>query len=206
MAMLNLLVDPTPSLESLVETTATGEKKYYIEGYFLQSEVKNRNGRIYPKDVMEKAVDRYLIEYVNPKRAIGEFIHPTYPLPNPKEAALIVESLSWEGNNVYGKALILDNPQGNQIKALIKGGFKGGVSSRGLGSISNRNGTAFVNDDYVINAIDYVDMPSGQVCYVNGLTESKWAINESGLWVEHKPINSDELLKGFKNVLSNIYK
>lgn len=177
-----LLTEWAPNMEILTEQTESG-KVLYLEGPMIMTEQKNRNGRIYSKGMMEKSVDKYIREFVNEKRAVGELNHPTYPFPNIKEAAVYIESLSWQGNNVIGKARVLNNPYGQQIKSLVEAGFKMGMSTRGLGNLVERSGQKFV-EDYMLNAIDAVDMPSGQVCYMNALKESAEWVQEGGIWVE----------------------
>lgn len=191
-------------LETLTEQTSSG-KVLYIEGPFLMCNAQNRNGRVYPRSVMEAAVDRYQREYINERRAIGELTHPNYPMPNPREAALITESLTWQGDNVIGKARILNNPFGQQIKSLLEANFKMGVSSRGLGDVKKRGQIDEVSN-FFLNAIDAVDMPSGQVCYVNPVNESTNWVMKDGIWVteateEKESIKLDIFLEAFKEML-----
>lgn len=183
-----LLIEKSESrIETLTENTQNG-RVTYLEGPFLMTEKVNRNKRLYPKSVMEESVEKYLTDYVNERRAIGELNHPDYPFADPAKAALKVESLEWRGDLVYGKARVLNNPFGEQIKSLLEADFNLGVSSRGLGSV-DANGR--VSRGYMINAIDAVDRPSGQVCYVNQVLESvQWELNEStGIWT---PVRLEE--------------
>lgn len=177
-----MLTEWSSNIETLTEQTDNG-KVLYLEGPMIMTEAKNRNGRIYPKGMMEKVVETYNRDYVKERRAIGELNHPARPFADPACAAIIVESLSWHGNNVIGKARVLNNPFGQQIKSLIEANFKMGVSTRGLGEVRERAGQKFV-ESYMLNAIDAVDMPSGQNCYVNAVNESVEWINESGIWVQ----------------------
>lgn len=190
--MAILLTEYTNELETLTENTADG-KKLYIEGNFLMTEAKNRNGRIYPKSVMEKSVEVYQKNYISERRALGELNHPNRPFIDPAEAAIMIESLTWQGNNVAGKALVLNTPKGNIIKGLLEANFKLGVSSRGLGDVREQRGVKMVNS-FLLNAIDAVDMPSGQNCYVNSLTEALEWIEEGGVWVQ-KSINGGAIVK-----------
>lgn len=152
-------------------------KKLYIEGCFAQSEKKNRNGRIYPKSVMEQAIHKYVTEYVDKNRAMGELSHPVNrPIVKPELASHLITSLRLEGNDVIGKALILNTPQGQIVKGLLEGGVQLGASTRGLGSIVERAGTTYVENDYFVSAIDVVGDPSGIDCWVG-------AVNESADWV-----------------------
>lgn len=176
------LTDFTSQIETLTEQTESG-KVVYMEGTMIMTERENRNGRIYSKGMMEKVVDKYVKEYVSERRAIGELNHPARPFADPKEAAVIIESLTWQGNDVIGKARVLNNPNGTIIKSLLEAKFKMGMSTRGLGDVRERSGKKFV-ENYMLNAIDAVDMPSGQNCYVNAMNESTEWVNESGIWIQ----------------------
>lgn len=152
-------------------------KSLFIEGVFAQSEKKNRNGRIYTKPIMESAMNRYMTDFVESKRAIGELSHPeNRPMPKPEFASHLITSLRFEGNDVVGKAKILNTPQGQIVRGLLEGGVQLGVSTRGLGSIEERSGTTYVKNDYLVTAVDVVGDPSGIDCWVN-------AVNESRDWV-----------------------
>ena len=188
-----LLTEWNPGMETLTEQTDSG-KVLYLEGPMIMTEQKNRNGRIYPKGMMEKAVDAYQRDYIKERRSIGELNHPNRPFADPASAAIMVESLSWHGNDVIGRARVLNNPFGQQIKSLIEANFKMGTSTRGLGNVKESFGNKIV-DSYLLNAIDAVDMPSGQKCYMNAVNESMEWINESGVWVEK--VNQDKAMKLF---------
>ena len=200
-----LLTDWTQGVEFLTEQTATG-KKLYIEGPFIQTDKANRNGRVYPKSVMEKSVDKYNQDYVLQRRAIGECQHPETPLCMIKDAALLIESLNWQGDNVIGKALILDNPNGTILKSLIEADFNLGMSTRGLGDGKTVNGIYYV-DKYLLTAIDAVDLPSAQSCYVKAINEStEWLMESTGVWV--KKVNQDKahqlFLENFEHFIKQI--
>lgn len=188
-----MLTEWAPNMELLTEQTESG-KVLRLEGPMIMTETKNRNGRIYGKAMMEKSVDKYINEAVKESRAVGELNHPDYPFPNIKEAAVYIESLQWHGNNVIGKARVLNNQYGQQIKSLVEAGFKMGMSTRGLGNIVEKQGQKFV-EDYMLNAIDAVDMPSGQVCYMNALRESTEWVQEQGVWVQKE--NQEKAMKLF---------
>lgn len=192
---MKLITEYVENVEVLTENTSSG-KVLYLHGPMLQSNIKNRNGRIYPKPIMEKAVDKYIKEYVNERRAIGELNHPNRPFADPKEAALMVENLNWDGDHVVGKARVLNTPSGQIIKALMEANFKMGVSSRGLGDIREQNGTKYVNN-YLLNAIDAVDMPSGQSCYVEALNESIEWVEVNGVWTQKQSIQEKTEHKQF---------
>jgi len=165
-------------LEVLTERTEKGTKNHFIEGVFMQSETKNRNGRVYPKSVMERAVDLYVTEKVNTGRAVGELNHPEGPTINLDKVSHIIEKLDWSGNDVVGKARILETPMGNIVKGLLDGGVRLGVSTRGMGSLEERNGVSFVKDDFILSTVDIVQDPSAPTAFVNGIMEGvEWVWN-----------------------------
>jgi hypothetical protein len=137
----------------------------------MQAEQKNRNGRIYPKAVMEKAVDKYVTEQVNTKRAVGELNHPDGPSVNLDKVSHLITALEWKGNDVVGKAQILETPMGQIVKGLLDGGVQLGVSTRGMGSLEERNGVMYVKDDFMLNTVDIVQDPSAPTAFVNGIME-----------------------------------
>jgi len=165
-------------VQCIVEKNAQGEKKFVIEGIFMSAEQKNRNGRIYPKQIMERAVDKYVKEQVSQKRAVGELNHPEGPTVNLDKVSHLITDLQWEGNDVVGKAQILDTPMGRIVKGLLEGGVQLGVSTRGMGSLENRNGVMYVKDDYMLNTVDIVQDPSAPSAFVNGIMEGvDWVWN-----------------------------
>lgn len=207
----NLLVENSDKIEVLTEQTEQG-KQLYIEGIFAQSEVKNGNGRIYERKVMESAMDKYIQNYVDKRRALGELNHPDYPTVDPAEACIRITELKWDGNDVYGKALVLNTPKGQIVKGLLEGGFNMGVSTRALGSLKERNGVKYVQDDLMFTAVDCVDNPSAPDAYVNSLQEcKKWMINESGMWVPiqediQEDINEELFLEKLEQFIKGIKK
>jgi len=148
-----------------------GTKNYNIEGIFAQAEGKNRNGRIYPMSVMESAVGKYSDDQVSKGRAVGELNHPEGPTVNLDKVSHIIKDLKFEGNDVMGKAQILDTPMGNIVKGLLEGGVQLGVSTRGMGSLERRGDAMYVKDDFMLNAIDIVQDPSAPGAFVNGIME-----------------------------------
>jgi len=165
-------------LEVLTEAKKNGGKKYYIEGIFAQAEQKNRNGRVYPKPVMEKAVGKYVTDQVSKGRAVGELNHPEGPTVNLDKVSHKIESLQFDGNDVVGKASILDTPMGKIVEGLLSGGVNLGVSTRGMGSLQQSNGGVVVKDDFLLNAIDIVQDPSAPSAFVNGVMEGvEWVWN-----------------------------
>ena len=169
-------------------TEGTGDdKKLYIEGVFLQSELKNRNGRMYPFSVLEKEVNRYNEEYVKNKRALGELGHPDGPTVNLDRVSHRITSLKAEGNNFIGKAQILDTPMGKIAKSLLGEGVQLGVSSRGMGSIDQREDCNVVCDDFMLaTAADIVADPSAPDAFVNGIMEGKEWVWNNGILKETK--------------------
>ena len=179
----------TETIENVqVITEGTGDKKkLYIEGVFLQSELRNRNGRVYPLGVLEKEVNRYNEEYVKTKRALGELGHPDGPTVNLDRVSHRITELRSEGNNFMGKAQILDTPMGKIAKSLLGEGVQLGVSSRGMGSIDRREDTAYVMDDFMLaTAADIVADPSAPDAFVNGIMEGKEWVWDNGILKESK--------------------
>ena len=165
-------------IECIVEAKEDGSKNHFIEGVFMQSEAKNRNGRIYEKAILEGAVDKYITEQVSQNRAVGELNHPDGPTVNLDKVSHKITELSWKGNDVVGKAQILDTPMGNIVKGLLEGGVQLGVSTRGMGSLEERNGTMYVKDDFILNTVDIVQDPSAPTAFVNGIMEGvEWVWN-----------------------------
>lgn len=167
---MKLITEHNENIKFLTEGEK-GDKKYIIEGIFMQAEQKNRNGRIYPKAILESAVDRYVKEYVSKGRAVGELNHPEGPAINLDKVSHRITELRWDKNDVYGKALILNTPMGNIAKGLLEGGCQLGVSSRGMGSVSQSEGVSKVNDDFILATVDIVQDPSAPSAFVNGIME-----------------------------------
>lgn len=164
-----------------------GKKNLYIEGVFLQSETKNKNGRIYPFNILNKEVGRYNEEYVKAGRALGELGHPDGPSVNLDRVSHKIVELRAEGNNFYGKARILDTPMGKIAKSLIDEGVKLGVSSRGMGSLEEKNGAKYVRDDFMLaTAADIVADPSAPDAFVQGIMEGKEWVWDNGLLKEYQ--------------------
>ena len=159
-----------------------GKKEYKIKGVFLQSNIKNRNGRVYPREILVREVNRYTKEFINKNRAFGELGHPDGPTVNLERVCHMVKSLTPDGDNFIGEAKIMDTPYGKIVKGLIDEGAQLGVSSRGMGSIMNRNGINFVKDDfYLATAADIVADPSAPDAFVEGIMESREWIWDSGV-------------------------
>ena len=164
-------------IECIVEAK-DGKKTYAIEGIFASAEQKNRNGRIYPFNVMDKAITKYILEQVDKGRAVGELNHPEGPTINLDKVSHKIDSLKWEGNDVVGKATILATPMGKIVEGLLDGGVRVGVSTRGMGSLQQSGGAMRVGPDFMLNAVDIVQDPSAPNAFVNGIMEGvEWVWN-----------------------------
>jgi hypothetical protein len=166
---------------SYITEEKNGKKNTVIEGIFMQAESKNRNGRVYPRDVMESAVNKYVTEQVSKGRAVGELNHPEGPTINLDKVSHRITELSWDGNNVMGKALVLDTPMGQIVKGLVEGGVQLGVSSRGMGTLVNKNGVNVVGKDFILATVDIVQDPSAPEAFVNGIMEGVEWVWDNGL-------------------------
>lgn len=204
-------------IQCIVEKKEDGGKKYVIEGVFAQADQKNRNGRIYPKAIMERAVNKYVTEQVSKKRAVGELNHPEGPTVNLDKVSHLITDLRFEGNDVVGKAQILDTPMGKIVQGLLEGGVQLGVSTRGMGSLVNRNGVAYVGEDYHLATVDIVQDPSAPDAFVNGIMEGVDWIWNNGILEQQiiedmeteiknapKAYSSAVQIREFKNFLSLI--
>jgi hypothetical protein len=181
---MRLITENIEDIQILTEEQ-DGKQHLYIEGVFLQSEIKNRNGRIYPFSVLEKEVGRYNEEYVTKGRALGELGHPDGPTVNLDRVSHRITSLKAEGKNFMGKARILETPMGNIAKSLLGEGVKLGVSSRGMGSIDRQESASYVMDDFMLaTAADIVADPSAPDAFVNGIMEGKEWVWDNGLLKE----------------------
>ena len=182
---MKLISEEVTQSEFLIEQNDKGQKDYKIKGIFLQSNIKNRNGRIYPKEVLDKEVTRYNKEFINKKRAFGELGHPDGPTVNLERVSHMITKLYPDGNNFIGEAKIMNTPYGKIVKGLIDEGAQLGVSSRGMGSLVNRGQGNIVKDDfYLATAADIVADPSAPDAFVEGFMEGKEWVWESGVLVE----------------------
>jgi len=183
---MRLIREVTESVNLITESKLGKGKEYFIEGVFLQSELKNRNGRMYPEHVMDKEVGRYLKEYVEKNRAYGELGHPDTPSINLDRVSHLIVDLRKEGTNYIGKAKILETPMGQIARGLLDGGANLGVSSRALGSLKeNSDGVQIVQDDFMLStAADIVADPSAPDAFVRGIMESKEWVFVDGKFVE----------------------
>jgi len=183
---MKLITESIEDVQVLIEES-NGKKILHIEGVFLQGDIKNRNGRVYPFNVLEREVARYNESYVAAGRALGELGHPDGPTVNLDRVSHKIVSLKAEGSNFIGKAQILSTPMGNIAKSLLESGVKLGVSSRGMGSIEERNGANYVRDDFMLaTAADIVADPSAPDAFVNGIMEGKEWVWDNGILKESK--------------------
>ena len=179
---MKLISEHVDNIEYMVEADDSGKKNYRIRGVFMQSEIKNRNGRMYPEQVLAKEVKRYNKEYVNQKRAFGELGHPDGPTVNLERVSHMITSLKQDGPNFIGEAKVMDTPYGKIVKNLIDEGAKLGVSSRGMGSLEPRGKMQIVKDDfYLATAADIVADPSAPNAFVEGIMEGKEWVWDNGI-------------------------
>ena len=176
-----LLITEVNDNVNLVTEEVNGEKQYHIDGIFMQAEQKNRNGRVYPQKTLMKEVQRYNNEYVKTNRAMGELGHPDGPQLNLERVSHLIKELRVDGNDIYGRAKILDTPYGKIVKDLVKEGVKIGVSSRGMGSLKQVNGVNEVQEDFNLAAVDIVADPSAPDAFVEGIIEGKEWVWENGI-------------------------
>ena len=178
---MKLISEEIKDAQYLVEET-NGKKNYKIKGVFLQSDIKNRNGRIYENDILQKEVKRYNQEFINKKRAFGELGHPDGPTVNLERVSHMITKLEPEGKNFIGEAKIMDTPYGKIVKGLIDEGAQLGVSSRGMGSLVQKNGANYVGKDfYLATAADIVADPSAPDAFVEGIMENKEWVWDNGV-------------------------
>ena len=181
---MKLISEEIQDAEYLIED-ANGKKNYKIKGIFLQSDIKNRNGRVYPKEIMIKEVNRYNKEFVEKKRAFGELGHPDGPTVNLERVSHMITNLQQDGSNYVGEAKIMNTPYGKIVKGLIDEGAQLGVSSRGMGSLEQRNGANYVKSDFMLaTAADIVADTSAPDAFVQGIMESKEWVWNNGRLVE----------------------
>ena len=180
---VKLISEEIQDVEYICEQKEDGKKNYKIKGVFMQADIKNRNGRVYPMEVLNKEVRRYNKEYINEKRAFGELGHPDGPTVNLERASHMITRLYPDGKNFIGEAKIMSTPMGEIVKTLMDEGAKLGVSSRGMGSLDQKNGANYVRDDfYLATAADIVADPSAPNAFVEGIMEGKeWVWNNGSL-------------------------
>jgi len=180
---MKLITEINESVEYIAEAREDGKKDYFIRGPFMQANIKNRNGRVYPAEVLDREVNRYVTENVQKNRAYGELGHPTSPTINLDRVSHMIKELTRDGDNFIGKAKIMtETPMGQIVKNLMDEGASLGVSSRGMGSLKNKNGAAEVqNDFYLATAADIVADPSAPDAFVEGIMEGKEWVWDNGV-------------------------
>lgn len=195
---MKLIVEHSNSVELLKENDKESkEQQYYITGVFMQADKQNRNNRVYPLDIVKREVEAYNTKFVSQNRALGELGHPDTPTVNLDRVAHLIKELQLDGSNVVGKAKLLDTPCGKIAKNLVNEGIKLGVSSRGLGSLKERDGVQEVQSDFILNAIDLVADPSAPEAFVEGVLENKEWIYENGVI---RPKEIEAIKKEIKNI------
>ena len=195
------LISEYNEAKPLVESKDNGKKDYFIEGVFMQADIKNRNGRVYPKEIMDKEVKRYIKEFVNEQRAFGELGHPEGPTINLDKVSHMITELNEDGTNWVGKAKILSTPNGEIVKNLIDDGAKLGVSSRGLGSLEQKSDAQYVKSDFQLaTAGDIVADPSAPDAFVDGIMEGVEWIMDNGILKRQEMEDMREVLRKEKQV------
>ena len=185
MHKLRLMSEAVQDVEYITEDKKDGGKTYKIRGIFMQADIKNRNGRVYPMDILSNEVKNYTEKFINEKRAFGELGHPEGPTVNLERVSHMITSLKKDGKNFIGEAKILDTPMGKIVKNLMDEGAKLGVSSRGMGSLEKKGSTNHVRDDfYLATAADIVADPSAPNAFVEGIMEGKEWVWDNGMIVE----------------------
>ena len=194
---MRLICEELDDVEFICETSKRGEKNYFIEGIFMQANVKNRNGRVYPKEILQKETKRYEQNYIKQNRAFGELGHPDGPTVNLERVSHMITELKQDGNNFHGRAKIMDTPYGKIVKNLIDEGARLGVSSRGMGSLKpvGRDIQQVQDDFYLATAADIVADPSAPAAFVNGVMEGKEWIWDNGILGEHQIAQIEKQIK-----------
>ena len=193
--MLLITESNLDGIKLLKEDVDGSPSNYFIEGIFMQSEKKNRKGRMYPKKTLMKEVKRYNDEYVKNKRALGELGHPEGPTVNLDRVSHMINELWSDGDDVYGRAKVMDTPMGKIVKNLIDEGANIGVSTRGMGSLKKKDGINEVQDDFTLSAVDIVSDPSAPDAYVNGIMEGKEWVWDNGILKSREIENHKKLIE-----------
>lgn len=191
---MKLITEMNEEVSYVVEGTENGKKKFAIEGVFMQSDTVNRNGRVYPRQILEGEVDRYNKKYVMERRALGELNHPSGPTVNLDKVSHLITDLKMEGKDVKGKAKLLETPCGLIAQNLLEAGVRLGVSSRGMGSLKESRGYKEVQKDFMLSAVDIVADPSAPNAFVNGIMEGVEWIWENG-------ILKQEVIEAYENTI-----
>lgn len=211
-----LITEVTEDINLLWEES-DGKKSLNIEGIFMQAEKVNRNGRLYERNILFNEANRYNENFVKKSRALGELGHPDGPTVNLDRVSHMITKLDFDGNNVTGRAKIMETPMGKIVENLINGGAKLGVSTRGMGSLKNENGVNKVQKDFMLSAVDIVADPSAPDAFVDGIMEGKEWIYENGIFKEKQIEEYKKIVKAatrqqleekklevFKNFIQNL--
>jgi len=210
---MRLITEITEDCQVLTEANDEGKKSYFIEGIFMQGDIKNRNGRIYPAKVLEKEMGRYIKEYIEPKRALGELGHPDGPTINGDRVSHLITEMSQSKSDFIGKAKILSTPMGEIVKTFIDEGVKIGVSTRGLGSVkASKEGAMEVQEDFHLATVDIVTDPSAPNAFVNGVMENVEYYYDiaSSHWIARQSVEEvleevvEEVEKQYRKVVKRI--
>lgn len=195
-----------PLKEEVEGETVPSAPQYYIEGIYIQADLQNRNGRVYPSEVVDKAVEQYINDFIVPKRSFGELGHPNTPSLNLHLASHLIVDLTKDGSNWIGKSKILSTPNGNIVKSLMDEGCTLGVSSRGLGSVQDVKGVKVVQDDFFfVTAADIVSDPSAPDAFVSNIVEGlEWVMAADGNWIQRElpklKKKADKIVRENKNL------
>ena len=185
MQVVKLITEDCQDVHFLKEEKADGKKDYKIRGGFMQADIKNRNGRVYPMEVLTNEVNKYNKNFIQKKRAFGELGHPEGPTVNLERASHLITSLVPDGKNFIGEAKIMETPMGKIVKSLMDEGATLGVSSRGMGSLDQKNGANYVRKDFMLaTAADIVADPSAPAAFVEGIMEGKEWVWDNGAYIE----------------------
>jgi hypothetical protein len=206
---MKLITETIEEVSVLTEASENEPKQYFIEGIFMQGDIKNRNGRIYPATILEKEMMRYGEQFIKTKRALGELGHPDGPQINGDRVSHLITEMKRDGSNFVGKAKILSTPMGNIVKTFIDEGVKVGVSTRGLGSVKpTKEGIMEVQNDFHLATVDIVTDPSGPNCFVNGIMENTDYYYDivSGTWRAQQMIEQavQEVKKEYKRTVRKV--
>jgi len=200
---MKLITEVADNYEIITEANEeTGKKNYFIEGVFMQGNIKNRNGRIYATEILEKEMDRYNKEFIEPKRALGELGHPAGPTVNADRVSHLIVEMKKDKDNFIGKAKVLSTPMGEIVKNFIDEGVRIGVSTRGLGSVkAGKNGIMEVQNDFHLSTVDIVTDPSAPNAFVNGIMENVEYYYDiaAGNWIARQPV--EEVIEEIQQVV-----
>lgn len=217
---MKLITEITEDVKTVIEEGVDGKKNLFIEGVFMQANIKNRNGRLYPVTILENEVNRYIKEKVSTNRALGELNHPASPQVNPERACIRICELKRDGNNFMGKALVLNTPMGNIVRGIMEGGGQIGVSSRGMGTLKQSGMVTEVQSDFrLATAADVVSDPSAPDAFVNGIMEDvEWFFDDKMGWqannvveqtvaaMHKKVLTESERLSAFRRFIDAVTK